>query len=440
MLKQNNLTRDKSLRIAWMGGIGAGGGVGGMSELLLEGLLRQGVQVDCYCSFAQVPERLQKKDNLTSISTPPRWEWGRWYSRTSFGAFLSSTFARMRAYNRLCGMLLENHASHPYDCIFQFSQTELFKLGQNLHRLPPVIVFPCVHAAGELRWHRRESVYALESESFWMHYLVRAFLIYRSWNQKCQSHQPALTIGMSQRFNDLVAVDYNIPPERQAVIYNPIRPQEEKAARAADEVAAQRTIIKLLFVSRISVRKGLQYIVELSKRLDDLAGQIQIEVIGGSTQWSDYRAHLQKLNPKTARYLGGMNHLEVIAAYDAADILLVPSLYEPGGIVVGEALSRGLCVVASDAVGSAEVLDGDCYRPFPAGDMDRFEQQVRQLIKDLKIRRQELRQCAREQAQKHFAPDKIAKELVSLLERVATSHGKKVVRSFSSQEETITTL
>jgi glycosyltransferase involved in cell wall biosynthesis len=407
------------MRIAWLGPIGGDSGVPGFGGLLLEGLLHQGFQIDCYCSFEEIHERLQQNSNLTIISTPRHWEWGQWYSKKPFLAFLSVTISRTRAYDRLCNMLIENHACDPYDCVFQFSQTELFKLGQNLLKLPPVIIFPCVHAAGELYWHRQESSYALESESFLQHYLVRAFLSYRSWVQKRQSFKPALIIGMSQRFNDLVAADYNIPPERQAVIYQTTPILNEETIRDADDAANCRTIIKLLSIGRISVRKGLQFIVELSKRLNDLEGHIQIDVIGGSTQWSDYRAHLEELNPRTAKYLGSMSHQDLAAVYRNADILLIPSLYEPGGLVVGEALSQGLCVVASDAVGSAEVIDGDCHRPFPSGDMDAFEQQVRQLIEDLKTRRQELRQCARDQAQKHFSPNKIAQDLALLLKRFA---------------------
>jgi glycosyltransferase involved in cell wall biosynthesis len=417
------LTQGKSLRIAWLGPVGEGGGVPGMGAMLLDGVLRQGIAVDYYTSFEEVPDSLRQYDNLTIVSTPPHWSWNRWYSKAAFSAFLSSTVARTRAYNRLCSLLLERHAKNPYDCIFQFSQTELFKLGQNLHKLPPVINFPCSHAAGELYWHRRESAYALQSENFWMHYITRVYYIYRSWVQKRQAHKPTLIIGPSWRFNKLMAADYDISPERQEVIYHPTQMQDEVATRTTDEASAHRTVTKLLFISRMSFRKGIEYIVELSKRLDDLAGQIQIDLIGGCSQWSDYRAHLKELNPKTARYLGELDHPDLMAAYDTADIILVPSLYEPGPIVASEALSRGLCVVASDAVGSGEVLEGDCHREFPAGDMDEFERQVRQLIEDLKSHRQELRQCAREQSKKHFTPDAIAKNLIQILEKATTKNG-----------------
>jgi glycosyltransferase involved in cell wall biosynthesis len=404
------------MKIAWIGS-----GVSGLGVFLLEGLLRQGLQVDYYCSFEDIPEKLTNTDNLTFVTTPRQWEWDKWYSRNSFLAFLSGTVARTKAYNRLCDKLIENHAKAPYACVFQFSQTELFKLAQNLDKLPPVVIYPCSHAAGELYWHRRESAYALQSENFLVHYITRIYYTYRVWVQKRQADKPALIIGPSWRFNKLMAADYNISPERQAVIYHPTKMQDQATARSVDEASAHRTITNLLFISRISFRKGLEYIVELSHRLNDLAGQIQIDVIGGYTQWSDYRAHLKELNPNTARYRGELPHPDMMATYDSADILLVPSLYEPGPIVVSEALSRGLCIIASDAVGAGEIVEGDCFRSFPSGSIEEFERQVRQLIVDLNTtRRQELRQSAREQARKHFEPDKIAQDMLLLFEKVSS--------------------
>ena len=110
-----------------------------------------------------------------------------------------------------------------------------------------------------------------------------------------------------------------------------------------------------------------------------------------------------------------------MAAYDESDILVLPSMYEPGGLVVGEALSRGMCAVVSDEVGSGEPVSAECCRKFPAGDIDAFERNVRQLISDIKARPVELRQAAREQAREHFAPEKICAQLLDLLAKAAAA-------------------
>ena len=256
---------------------------------------------------SELAHSLRGHKNLNVIRTDPGWSWGRWYSRKAFLAFMSSTIVRARAYGRLCDLLIAQNAQSPYDCIFQLSQTELFKLGRHRNKLPPIIVYPCVHAAGELRWHRRESADARQSEGVFMHYISRLFLIYRSAVQKRELRKPALILGMSRRFNQLLSQDYGIDPRRQAVLYHPIRTATETVFRAKQYAhpPASRPV-RILYVARISVRKGVEQIIELSHRLDDLYGQIQIDVIGDRTQWSSYVAHLKKLNPRTSRYLGSL--------------------------------------------------------------------------------------------------------------------------------------
>ena len=315
-------------------------------------------------------------------------------------------------------MILERHRSNPYDCIFQFSQVELLKLARHAHELPPIVIYPCSHAAGELRWHRRESAYALKSERVAMHYAVRSMLRFRAAVQRRQLQKPAMIIGPSNRFNQLLSTDYDIPPDRFRVLYHPIREASDGSIQVQDSKTSP-TPMKLLFVGRISVRKGFEQIVELSHRLDDAFGQIEIQVIGDKTQWSDYTGHINELNSRIAKYVGSVKHRDMASLYDSADILLIPSMYEPGPLVLGEGISRGLSVVASDEVGAAEPVSRESCRRFPAGDVAAFEAAVRQLIKDLRTDRVRLRRLARQEAKKHFAPQVISEQLFSFLKSAA---------------------
>jgi len=405
------------MRIAWLGSARDGGGVPGMGGMLLGGLLDRGVQVDMFTTETEgeLARSLRGHKNLNVIRIDPRWSWGRWYSRKAFLAFMSSTIARTRAYNRLSDLLMERNAQSPYDCIFQLSQIELFKLGRHRKQLPPIVVYPCSHAAGELRWHRRESIYARQSENVLMHYLVRLFLIYRSCVQRRELRKPALILGPSNRFVELLTQDYGIERGRLAVLRHPVILNSEPLAGKPERNAT----IRLLFISRISVRKGFEQIVELSNRLDDLAGQVRIDVIGGWTQWSDYRAHLKELNSRVAKYLGEVPYAQMGEIYSSAHAILVPSMYEPGSLVVGEATHAGLAVVASEEVGPTEVLSKECCRTFPAGNVAEFERQTRALIQDVRARPNELRAAAHAQAAQWFAAGKIADQLFGILADVA---------------------
>jgi glycosyltransferase involved in cell wall biosynthesis len=50
-------------------------------------------------------------------------------------------------------------------------------------------------------------------------------------------------------------------------------------------------------------------------------------------------------------YLGRLEGQEVIEAMDSADVAVLPSTFEPWGLVVNEAMAAGLTVIASDRVG-----------------------------------------------------------------------------------------
>jgi glycosyltransferase involved in cell wall biosynthesis len=404
------------MRIAWLGPANEDGGAGSLGALLLRGALEEGAAVDFFTAEgAQLPKALSAYPNLTVVRSPFWWRWNKWYSRHSITAFISGNFARIQMHGRIARSIIERHRAVPYDCVIQWSQCELFQLGRNLDVLPPVVTFPGVHAFGELRWHRQESKYAMQSEAILLHYLARNVLKFRAFMQRREMQKPAMVLGLSNRFNQLLIEDYGVPPERLHVLYHPIEGAGDDSVEFHDADITPSPM-KLLFVGRISVRKGFEQIVELSRRLDDLCGEVAINVIGDKTQWSDYTGHIKELNPRIAKYLGRIKHREMSSIYDNAEILLVPSMYEPGGLVVGEALTRGVCVVASNEVGSAESISADCCRRFPAGNIDAFEAATRELIAEIRNDRVRLRQRAREQAKQHFSPQVASRRLITLLE------------------------
>src|SRR5271165_3207697 len=170
------------MRIAWTGPVGAGGGVPEMGLLMLEELLRRGVDVDVYLPLvgADPPTIVGGPGRLRLIEHRSRWQWGRWYSRNKASALFTGLAARSVGHLRLNLALLHEHRRRPYDAAYQLSTTELFLLGRSRRIAPPIVVHPCTHAAGELRWHRAEESYALQSEPRPVHYLIRAWLMYRS--------------------------------------------------------------------------------------------------------------------------------------------------------------------------------------------------------------------------------------------------------------------
>ena len=398
-----------------------------MGAVMLRELVRQGVEVDVYLATdaATPPPALEPGPGLRLVVRRSGWRWGRWYSRTKATALFTGLAVRAVGTVLLTLRLVIEHRRRPYDAVYQLSQTELFLLGRLRRLLPPIVVHPCVHAAGELRWHRLESDYARRSERRSIHLVMRGLLALRTKIQPRELARADLVLGLSQRFNALVHQDYGVPIEKLAVVRTPVDLERFTAAGPEDK-ATPRTV---LFISRISVRKGVEEIVELSRRLADLTGSVRLLVIGGASLWSDYTAHLAGLNPGVATYVGGVSSQDLPALLRSAAMLVVPSRYEPGSIATVEALACGLPVVLSDEIGAGEVICGPHVRFHRAGDVDGLEAAVREMLDATRNGEPELRATARANAEAEFSPEGIVTRLIETISSLAHPSPAPGVRS-----------
>ena len=104
-----------------------------------------------------------------------------------------------------------------------------------------------------------------------------------------------------------------------------------------------RNKLVFLFVSCGHRRKGLQ---ELLAAFSELDPDRYILLIAGS--------NVRKGLPRHIHYLGYINNLASL--YSAADFTILPSQYEPFGLVVPESLQCGTPVILTRNVGAAELL------------------------------------------------------------------------------------
>lgn len=403
-------------RIAWIGSPSSGGGVGGMCRIILRELAKEDISLDIYsdCDASELSElrAALMQTNVRLYKYTYNWEWNSWYGRRKQVAFLASFIKRLRCYRRLVSGLIANHRRDAYDAVIQFSQGELFQLGRYRNEIP-IILFPCVHAAGELHWCRREEHLARRCESYlWRHFRF-AYLRYRSSLQNRDYRRATGVIGMSRRFIECVKKDYGVPSENTGVVYQPMDFHDHSPAAQAGSRP-----IRLLFVGRISVRKGVDLLLEAIPRVLQRHPDVEVVIVGGGSLWSSYEPLLDELPKERCRWLRALPSSDVIAQMQNADVLLVPSYYEPGGIVVAEALACGVTIVASDEVGSAENLRLPVCHHFKSGHAAEFESAIDAALDEVRKRGPELRNVAHDVAVEQFASEKIARQLLSEVERL----------------------
>lgn len=90
----------------------------------------------------------------------------------------------------------------------------------------------------------------------------------------------------------------------------------------------------------------------------------------------------RKLYPDRTRFLGFQNQSHLPALYRLIDLLLLPSDFEPWGLVVNEAMCAGRPAVVSDRVGSAADLVAGTGRVVKSGSVESLAQALAPLVRD----------------------------------------------------------
>jgi len=143
---------------------------------------------------------------------------------------------------------------------------------------------------------------------------------------------------------------------------------------------------RLLFVSRLIERKGLQFIIPQLKYLQKKCKRrIMLTVVGDGP----YRAVLEQLVKEQEvedciRFAGQKNKDELLPYYRDADVFILPSKKEGMPNVVLEAMASGLPIVMTPCEGSAELIDGNGY----VVAADQFAEKLAMLSNDRELRLQ----------------------------------------------------
>ena len=104
-----------------------------------------------------------------------------------------------------------------------------------------------------------------------------------------------------------------------------------------------------IFVGRLEPHKGIADLLRAFSMLSASRSDTNLLIAGEGSERPSVEA-AAKSNP-AIKYLGRLVGQEVIEAMDSADVAVLPSTFEPWGLVVNEAMAAGLTVIASDRVG-----------------------------------------------------------------------------------------
>ena len=114
---------------------------------------------------------------------------------------------------------------------------------------------------------------------------------------------------------------------------------------------------RLLFVGRTEYRKGVVQLIESAKYLLEDGLSFRLVIVGDSKLQSSLKKLISNLELGSYVHLyGRAEEKELPSLYSSAHLTIVPSLYEPFGIVPLESLACGTPVIVSGNTGMKETI------------------------------------------------------------------------------------
>src|SRR3954447_6819574 len=216
------------------------------------------------------------------------------------------------------------------------------------------------------RRHRRPWVVTVHATEFGRH---------QGWVDKYpQSHIHGVETRMVRRADAVIACSnymrghiasaFGVSPRRVSVIPNGIDPRDleshtgdPSALRARYAAPEQRLV---LLVGRLVYEKGFHLALDALAGAVGRFGDVRFVVAGTGTAEAELKRQARKLRLAShGSFLGWVGDDMLHSLYRISDVCIVPSIYEPFGLVALEAMASGCLTIVADTGGLREVMPGD---------------------------------------------------------------------------------
>jgi len=178
-------------------------------------------------------------------------------------------------------------------------------------------------------------------------------------------------IVCSAYMRDEVSTLFGCDPDLVSVIPNGIDPEDWTTTDARRRSMRRRFGSPLVvYAGRLEAEKGVQTLIDALPAVRREVPDARVVVIGTGGAERDLRARARRRRLGDAvTFTGYVSDEDLRAIVAAADVVVVPSLYEPFGFVALEAMALGAPLVVARVGGLAEIVEDDRVgRTFVAGD------------------------------------------------------------------------
>ena len=231
-------------------------------------------------------------------------------------------------------------------------------------------------------------------------------------------------VTCSAYMREHVADIYGLDEARIAVVPNGIDPAElvpvANLAELRSRFAAPDEHLVLL-VGRLVYEKGFQLALEALPRLVDRLGGVRFIVAGSGTHEAELREQACELGLDAhGTFLGWIGDDVLHSLYRISDLTVVPSIYEPFGLVALEAMASGCPCLVADTGGLREVVpNDDVGLRFRSRDPESLGAMAERLLTDASLRERLVAEASEHVLSFDWAD--VARQIASVYDEVAAS-------------------
>jgi len=248
---------------------------------------------------------------------------------------------------------------------------------------------------------------------------TEAWLTYEAWKVICCSQYMVSHVKWAFGLPDDKLV--MVPNGVDLHVYDKICRQDLKGFRMAFALPEEKLI---LFVGRLVYEKGAHVLINaIPKILEKVNAKFVIVGSGYMKEQLSVIVKSMRLESKVL-FTGFLDEDSLLKLQCSADVSVVPSLFEPFGIVALEAMAAKSPVVVSDTGGLGEIVEHDVtgVKVYP-NNVESLAWGVAKVLSDERYR-DSLRERALKRIQERYDWDKIAQKTERIYEGVLSEYSK----------------
>ena len=187
---------------------------------------------------------------------------------------------------------------------------------------------------------------------------------------------------------------YGIPEERCFIM--PMSVSEKRLLDASRQLPDKSELKKkyglenkkvFLFVGRLEKAKNVELLIQAFEELKKEREEIALIIVGAGTEADNLKQYVVMNGVKDIFFAGYVLFPEIVQFYKVADVFVLPSVYEPWGLVVNEAMTIGLGTILSSSVGCRKdlLIDGKNGFVFESGSKSSLVQKMKAILDEESI-------------------------------------------------------